>query len=628
MRSSRTEKGLSAWQLAMLAMGTVVGGSFFLGSAVAIRAAGPSVLIAYVIGGFLVYWILSALSEMTVANPTAGSFRAYAEQAFGRGAGFTVGWVYWVGLVLAMSSEAIAASTLLRGWLPGLPIALSGVMIIIGVTLLNLLGAERIGKLESGLAAIKLIAIGAFILLAIDLVVGLWAKNMGGLTAAPPLWEGLGQLSGGRWFTGGIRGIAGSMLMVMFTYAGFEVLGLAAAEARNPARTIPRAIRLTILLLVGLYIGAMISLFLLIPSSRVSLTVSPFVSALALHGFGWAGTVMNLVLVTAILSTMLASLFGLGRMLRSLAEERHAPAWLHDKSGVPRRGILFSGAAMLAALGLGLLLPQNIYLFLVSSGGFTLLFAYTMIMLSHNRLRRRNGAPLAGKYGLRGFPYTSWITSASLIVVMASMPLIPGQGSGLAAGVMLVALFAGGYALAARRPAVPGLRAEARRAPGAPLRTVFGRPNFSLELAEELAGARGEPASSEHGAGSAARGAIEPEQPPTGAAAAGAVLPPLAPEDSTGLEGMPPTVPTDIPALFPSRVWESGASQETPSPSSAETGDSHNSAESGNSSDSGNSGESSASAPATSLSAESQPAAVRAEAEQPPAGGGSRRRRR
>ncbi|KWX89370.1 amino acid permease, partial [Paenibacillus riograndensis] len=94
-------KGLSVWGLTMLALGTVVGGSFFLGSSVAIRAAGPSVLLSYVIGGILVYFILSALSEMTVANPVAGSFRTYTEQAFGRGAGFTVGWVYWTGLVLA-----------------------------------------------------------------------------------------------------------------------------------------------------------------------------------------------------------------------------------------------------------------------------------------------------------------------------------------------------------------------------------------------------------------------------------------------------------------------------------------------------------------------------------------------
>lgn len=629
MRRSRKEKGLSVWQLAMLALGTVVGGSFFLGSAVAIRAAGPSVLIAYVVGGVLVYWILSALSEMTVAKPATGSFRTYAEQAYGRGAGFTVGWVYWTGLVLSMSSEAIAASTLLRGWLPGLSVGLSGAVIIIGVTLLNLLGADRIGKLESGLAAVKLVAIGAFILLAADLAIGLWAKNMGGLTAPAPMWEGLGQLSGGNWFAGGIRGITGSMLMVMFTYAGFEVLGLAASETANPQRTVPRAIRLTLLLLVGLYIGAMAGLFLLIPSFRVTESVSPFVSALALHGFVWAGTVMNLVLVTAILSTMLASLFGLGRMLRSLAEERLAPEWMQEKTEVPRRGILFSGAAMLAALGLGLLLPQNVYLFLVSSGGFTLLFSYAMIMLSHYRLRRRNRGPLTAMSGLKGFPYTSWIASVSLIAIMASMPLIPGQGSGLAAGVLFVALYAGGYALAAPRRAGSRAGREVRGAVdrpvyGAlgPLRTFAGRPGYSLELSEELTEAepRREPAALRPSAAAEAGEAREAEAALPYAAPGPAVLPPFAAEDSSGLEGVPPAYPAEIPALFPPPVYGDGAQ-----PGPGRNGGEHSSVGADTTASVGANAAASAE-PAPSPSAPNSPASAPS-ASFPPVTGGRRRRR-
>ena len=161
---NKTHKGLSAWQLTMMALGTVIGGSFFLGSSVAIHAAGPSVVITYIIGGILVYFILFALSEMTVANPDAGSFRTYAAQVFGPWMGFVVGWVYWMGMVLGMSSEATAASILLRQWIPNIPVSWLGSAIIIGVTLLNLLGADKLTKLESGLAAIKLLAIVSFII--------------------------------------------------------------------------------------------------------------------------------------------------------------------------------------------------------------------------------------------------------------------------------------------------------------------------------------------------------------------------------------------------------------------------------------------------------------------------------
>jgi L-asparagine transporter-like permease len=128
------QKGLSAWQLTMMALGTVIGGSFFLGSSVAIHAAGPSVVITYIICGILVYFILYALSEMTVANPDPGSFRTYAAQAFSPGIGFVVGWVYWTGMVLGMSSEATAASILLHQWIPNIPVSWVGGTIIIGVT--------------------------------------------------------------------------------------------------------------------------------------------------------------------------------------------------------------------------------------------------------------------------------------------------------------------------------------------------------------------------------------------------------------------------------------------------------------------------------------------------------------
>lgn len=472
------KKGLSVWQLTMLALGTVVGGSFFLGSSVAIRAAGPSVLLAYIIGGILVYFILSALSEMTVANPAPGSFRTYTEQAFGRGAGFTVGWVYWTGLVLAMSSEATAVSILLRGWFPAMPLLLTGAGIIVLVTLLNLLGAERLGKLESGLAAFKLLAIAAFIVIAAALIAGIGTR--GSVTA------GVDVVRGQSFFAGGIGGIAGSMLMVMFTYAGFEVLGLAASETGNPGVTIPKAIRRTILLLVSLYLSAILALFLLLPPARVSEQVSPFVSALSLYGLGWTGNIMNIVLVSAILSTMLASVFGLGRMLRSLAEEGHTPGWMRDRTDIPYRGILISGGAMLAGLGLGMLLPQGVYLFLVSSGGFALLFSYFTILASHYRLRKRHGGPFTKRQG-RGYPYTSWIAMGSLIAILASMPLIPGQGGGLAAGVMFVLLFAGIYTVGALRR---GRKSGRARQPSLQLNMPGARAQ--LEASEELGTGGGE----------------------------------------------------------------------------------------------------------------------------------------
>jgi AAT family amino acid transporter len=447
----------------MMSLGTVIGGSFFLGSAVAIRAAGPAVIIAYIIGGALVYAILYALSEMTVADPAPGSFRTFAEKAYGPAAGFIVGWVYWTGLVLAMSSEAIAVSALLRNWLPGFSLPMLGAMMIVAITVLNLFGADRLSKLESGLAAVKLLAIVGFVVLSLAIVSGLVPNvtrvGTSEVTAQPFLPNGLG-------------GLAGSMLIVMFAYAGFEVIGLAASETSNPDKVVPRAITYTVVGLVSLYITGVAAILLLVPTATLTTEQSPLVTALTAWNVGWAGTAINIVLVTAIISTMLASMFGLGRMLRSLADEGHAPDWLKDTSDIPYKGICFSGASMLAGLGLGLLLPEQVYVFLVSSGGFSLLFSYFVILLTHYKLRRTQGCPPRGKCQLPGYPVTSMLALGSIVLIFVSMPLIPGQGAGLFAGLGFVALYSLIFLVTRRSP----------RQEGRAIRPV----DMQFEIAEDL----------------------------------------------------------------------------------------------------------------------------------------------
>ncbi len=426
------EKGLSAWQLTMMALGCVIGGSFFLGSAVAVKAAGPAIIISYILGGILVYFILFALSEMTVANPKSGSFYTFTAQMFGPGAGFVIGWVYWIGMVFAMSSEATAASILIQEWFPRLSIPVMGTAIIIIVTLLNLLGADKLSKLESSLSLVKVFAVVAFIVLALLLVVGL-IGNQGAI--------GRGELAREAFMPGGVKSIAGSMLIIIFSYAGFEIIGLAASEARDPHKTIPRAITYTVISLVGLYILSALALLPLIPTSELGPEVSPMVAALSRWGMGWAGQIINFILVSAILSTMLASMFGLGRMMRSIANDGNAPGFLKDKTDIPYRGIIFSGVAMLVGLGLGLLFP-NVYLFLISSGGFATLLTYAAIVGTHIRFRKNNGCPPDGDCQMPGYPYASWVALIAIIIIIGSMPFISGQTSGLIAGVIITGLLA------------------------------------------------------------------------------------------------------------------------------------------------------------------------------------------
>lgn len=426
-------KGLSAWQLTMMALGTVIGGSFFLGSSIVIHAVGPSIIISYILGGILVYFILRALSEMTVSDPSKASFHSFSEKAFGHGTGFVVGWVYWTGMILAMSSEAVAVSILMRKWFPGISTAVFGIITIISITLLNLLGARKLSTLESGLAAVKIIAIIFFIITGVLLITGLVGKT-------PQI--AFSKVTHESLFPSGIKGIAGSMLIVMFAYAGFEIIGLAASETEDPKKTIPKAIKYTTLSLVGLYIISIAVLIFLVPTVSISENVSPMVMALNSWGISWAGNAMNIVMVTAILSTMLAAMFGLGRMIRSLADENYAPAWLKDKRDVPYRGIIFSGFAMLSGLIIGFLFPKA-YVFLVSSGGFAVIFTYIMIVASEIKLRKKQLNIIEKKSNV--YAYISWITLISLIAILASMPFISGQTAGLIAGLIIIGMYSSIY---------------------------------------------------------------------------------------------------------------------------------------------------------------------------------------
>lgn len=422
-------KGLTAWNLTTMALGCIIGASFFLGSSVAISSAGPSIIISYILGGALVYLILFALSEMTVANPKVGSFRAFAAQQFGQGTGFVVGWIYWTGMVLGMSSEATAIAILVRQWYP-VSIGLLASIIIITVTLLNLLGADRLSKIESIFAGVKFFTIVFYIILAILLIVGVINKT--------PV--GIGELANEPFMPGGIKGIAGSMLIIIFSYAGFEIIGLAASEAEKPKETIPKAINYTVMLLVGIYILYIAVLLPLVPTAELNENISPIVASLKRWGINWAGTVINIILISAIFSTMLASVFGLGRMMRSLSDEGYTPKFCFDKTDVPYRGILFSGTAMLIGLGFGMLFPR-VYLFLISSSGFSILFTYFIIVVTHMKFRKKNGCPPDGKCQMPGYPITSWIAVISIVAIILSMPLIKGQGIGLFVGSGLIIVF-------------------------------------------------------------------------------------------------------------------------------------------------------------------------------------------
>lgn len=430
----------------MLALGTVVGGSFFLGTAVVLHNAGAGAIIAFAFGGLVTYLVLTALSELTVSRPTHGSFRAYAAMAFGPMASFVVGWLYWAGLVLALSSEGIATAMFARLWFPAVPVWPIALAVIVAVTLLNLMDVRAFAVVESAMAAVKLVAIAAFILLGVALVAGILGRGAAAPGAGP-------AFAGQPFLPRGVAGLVGSMLLVLFSYAGFETLGLAAPEAKDPARTVPRAVILTVIGLITLYVGAIGVVLYLLPVTAIEEEVSPMVSLLRLTGYPVLAAGLNLIVMTAAISTMLAAMYGLSRMLYSLAEEGQAPAFLKQLTppGIPRNAIFLSGGGMMVGVVLSYILPRGVYVLLVSSAGFALLFSYLMILLSQLVLRRREGCR-PGSCAMPAFPWATWLGIVLLVGAIAGMPLVPGQGPGLVAGIGMLLFFALAYMLFVRRP--------------------------------------------------------------------------------------------------------------------------------------------------------------------------------
>ncbi|MGE5675581.1 MAG: amino acid permease, partial [Mycobacterium leprae] len=415
-----------------------------------LRTTGPGVLIAFGVGVTLVYLTLSALSELTTAHPARGSFRAYAEQAFGPLAGFVVGWVYWGGLILAMSSEAVAVALFARLWLPGVPVWLISLTVVLLVSAINLLDVAKFSLIESVMAAVKVLAVLGFILV--------MAVSLLGLLPGKP-FVGLGAIRTESFLPTGLRGLFGSMLPVFFTFAGFEVLGMAAPDAEEPARTVPRAVTLTVVSQLVLYMGAMLATLAVLAPGEVPRDTSPMVATLLRVGLYPLATILNIVVMTAAITTMLAATYSLSRMLASLAEERQAPAALAllTPGGAPRNALLVSSGFMLLGVLLSYLLPHQVYLFLVSAGGFSLIFAYLVILASHLVIRRRQGGCTPGMCQMTTYPYGNWVGILLTGGAIVTMPLVPGQGAGLAAGVVLVIAATAAYLLRSRsrRPLSP-----------------------------------------------------------------------------------------------------------------------------------------------------------------------------
>lgn len=406
------KQGLSQRQLSMIAIGGVIGAGLFVGSGVVIKETGPAAFLTYAICGLLIVLVMRMLGEMAAANPSTGSFADYAATALGGWAGFSVGWLYWYFWVIVVGFEAVAGGKVLNYWFPA-PLWLSALCLMVLMTATNLFSVSSFGEFEFWFAGIKVATIVIFL--------GVGAAFVFGLLPGSHL-DFSNLTSHGGFFPKGVAAVFAAIVVVIFSMVGAEVVTIAAAESRDPARAIAKATRSVVARIVIFFVGSVLLLVVIMPWNSVELGASPYVAALRHMGLPGADQIMNAVVLTAVLSCLNSGLYTASRMLFVLAGRHEAPERLVRLSsrGVPATAIVCSSLVGFLCVLMAWLSPNTVFLFLLNSSGAVILFVYLLIAASQIILRRRTSAEqLRVKMWL--FPVLSILTAAGIVAVLVQM---------------------------------------------------------------------------------------------------------------------------------------------------------------------------------------------------------------
>ena len=411
--SPELKRGLNQRQLMMIAIGGVIGAGLFVGSGVVIKDAGPGAFLSYLLTGVMIVMVMRMLGEMATANPSTGSFADYARKAMGGWAGFSVGWLYWYFWVIVVGFEAVAGAKVITYWLPGLPLWVLSLVLMVLMTATNLFSVKSFGEFEFWFAGIKVGAIVLFLVFGAAFALGLWPGKSADFS---------NLVSNGGFFPNGVGAIFSAIVVVIFSMVGAEIATIAAAESEDPERAITKATRSVILRIMVFYVGAAFLLAVIVPWDENQSGASPFVLAFGKMGIPFADHLMNAVVLTAVLSCLNSGLYTASRMLFVLAARREAPAQLVrvNNRGVPMGAILASSVVGFLCVIAAAVSPDTVFLFLLNSSGAIILFVYLMICISQIILRRRTDpAELRVKMWL--FPVLSVLTAAAIVAVLVQM---------------------------------------------------------------------------------------------------------------------------------------------------------------------------------------------------------------
>ncbi|RIV17766.1 amino acid permease [Alicyclobacillaceae bacterium I2511] len=428
------QRRLKSRHIMMMALGGAIGAGMFKGSSTSITLAGPSVVLAYGFGGLILLFIMSGLAEMTVARPSAGTFRELIEPLLGPFAGHLVGWMYWLDWVLVMAAETAASATFLQYWFPQFPLWLMSLLVSVALTLLNLFQVSIYGETEYWLAGVKIAVLILFILFGGSLLFTGYgphvASEFHNLTAA------------GGFFPHGWKGLAASMLVVMFSFGGTEMVGMTMGETDHPEQVIPRAARSVIVRILIFYVLPILVIVSLVPWNQLGgvNAPSPFVEVFHAIGIPFVGSLMNFVMLTAVLSATNTGMYAASRMLYRQSLAGQAPHWFAhlSKQGVPLSALLMSTVFLYVGVGVAFFAAGNTFNYLMVIPGYSVLVVWMGIGLAHVRSRPQGRWPI----------FSLFAVAALAVILLGIIVTSPWQGTLIS--LATVVIVAGGYLLRGR----------------------------------------------------------------------------------------------------------------------------------------------------------------------------------
>lgn len=440
-------KGLKARQIQMIAIGGAIGTGLFLGAGGRLAAAGPSLVLSYAICGAFVFLILRALGELVLHRPSSGSFVSYAREFFGEKAAYVSGWFYWINWAMTTIVDITAAALYMNffgryvPWIGAVPQWAWALIALVLVLALNLVSVKVFGEMEFWFALIKVAALLAF------LALGIYFVLFGTPTGAP---TGFSLITdNGGIFPMGIAPMILLMQGVVFAYASVELVGTAAGETENPAKIMPKAINSVVFRIAVFYVGSVILLSLLLPFTAYEKGVSPFVTFFGSIGVQGVDVIMNLVVLTAALSSLNAGLYSTGRILRSMAAAGSAPAFAlrMNKAGVPYGGIAITAAVSLLGVPLNYLVPADAFEIVLNVASVGIITTWATIVVCQIQLQRwaKRGWTERPAFRMPGAPYTGYATLVFLAAVLV-MVLVDSPWTLAATAVACVLMVLGWYA--------------------------------------------------------------------------------------------------------------------------------------------------------------------------------------